>query len=60
MSNFECNLEGPKIEKKVAKNIFGPNFEVDAAVSAALGGRIIGWGEGKFGFNLKPSLKIDL
>ena len=26
MQNFDCNLEGQKIEKKVAKNIFGPNF----------------------------------
>ena len=39
MSNLECNLEGQKIEKKVAKNIFGPNF------GAALRS-VRAWGEG--------------
>ena len=39
MQNFECNLEGQKIEKKVAKNIFGPNF------GSALRS-VRAWGEG--------------
>ena len=39
MQNFDCNLEGQKIEKKVAKNIFGPNF------GAALR-YVRSWGEG--------------
>ena len=39
MQNFDCNLERQKIEKKVAKNIFGPNF------GAALR-YVRSWGEG--------------
>ena len=56
MQILECKLEGQKIEKKGFK-IFLPAI---FAVSAALGGRIIGWGEGKFGLNFKPGLKIGL
>ena len=56
MQNFECNLEGQKIEKKGCK-IFFPAI---LAVCATLGGRILGWGEGKFGQNFKPVLKIGL
>ena len=41
MQTFDCNLEGQKIEKKNF-NIFFPAI---FTVSAALGGRIIGWGE---------------
>ena len=36
---LECKLEGQKIEKKVAKNVFGPNF------GAALR-YVRSWGEG--------------
>ena len=56
MQNLDCNLEGQKNRKK--KLIFF--FPAIFAVSAALGGRIIGWGKGKFGFNFKPGLKIGL
>ena len=56
MPNFDCNLEGQKIEKKGAKKFFPAIF----AVSAVLGGRIIGWKEGKLGLNFKPGLKIGL
>ena len=60
MQNLECNLEGQKIDKKTPKNFFSCDFGVAAAVRAGLGGRIIGWGEGKFGLNFKPGLKIGL
>ena len=39
MQVLECKLEGQKIEKKVAKNVFGPNF------GAALR-YVRSWGEG--------------
>ena len=39
MQILECKLEGQKIEKKVAKNVFGPNF------GAALR-YVRSWGEG--------------
>ena len=39
MQSLKCNLEGQKLEKKVAKNIFGPNF------GAALR-YVRPWGEG--------------
>ena len=45
MQNFECNLEGQKIETNSGKTRAVIVFGADAAVSAALGGRIIGWGE---------------
>ena len=45
MSNLECNLEGPKIEKNSSKTRDVIIFWVDAAVCTGLGGRIIGWGE---------------
>ena len=48
MQNFDCNLERQKIVKKGPKNNPDLNFRVGAAVCAGLGGRIIGWGEGKF------------
>ena len=56
MLNFECNLERQKIEKKGSKNF----FPAILAACAVLGGRIIGWGEGKFGQSFKPGLKIGL
>ena len=56
MSKLECNLEGQKIEKRSFKIFFPAIF----AVSAALGGRILGWGEGNLGLNFKPGLKIGL
>ena len=56
MQILECKSEGQKIENKSFKFFFPAIF----AVSAALGGRIIGWGEGKFGLNFKPGLKIGL
>ena len=37
-----------------------PDLPLGVAVCAGLGGRIIGWGEGKFGLNFKPGLQIGL
>ena len=39
MQILECKLEGQKIEKKVAKNVFGPNFGVALRY-------VRSWGEG--------------
>ena len=39
MQSLECNLVRQKIEKKVAKNIFGPNF-------GAASRSVRPWGEG--------------
>ena len=54
MQNLECKLERLKT-KKEGCNFFFPAI---LAVCAALGGRIIGWGEGKFGQSFKPGLKM--
>ena len=48
--------KGKKFEKKVSS----PDHPLGFAVYAGLGGRIIGWAEGKFGLNFKPGLKIGL
>ena len=60
MQILDCKLEGQKIEKNSGKTRAVIVFGADAAVCAALGGRIIGWGESKFGLNFKPGLKIGL
>ena len=60
MQILECKLEGQKIEKKKLLNFFSCDFPAIFAVSAALGGRIIGWGEACLSLNFKPYLKIGL
>ena len=60
---FRCKISNAtwkgKKSKKMRKNNLDLTFEADFAVRAGLGGRIIGWGEGKFGQSFKPGLKID-
>ena len=65
---FRCKFwsatwKGNKSKKIAARQ--GPSsflliFPLAAAVRAGLGGRILGWGEGKLGLNFKPGLKIGL
>ena len=59
-ANFRVQLGKAKNRNKRPKKFLVCDFGVAAAVCAALGGRIIGWGEGKFGLNFKPGLKIGL
>ena len=49
-----------KNRKNGPKIILSTFLEVDAAVRAGLGGRIIGWGEACLGLNFKPYLKVGL
>ena len=58
---FRCKIlnatwKGKKSKKRANKRP-GSNF---AAVRAGLGGRILGWGEGKLGQSFKPGLKIGI
>ena len=57
---FRVQLGRAKNRKKIATSGLGDFFWMLFAVCAGLGGRIIGWGEGKFGLNFKPGLKIGL
>ena len=59
-AKFRVRVGRVKNRKKSANKRRGRFFKRDLAVRASLGGRIIGWGESKFGLNFKPGLKIGL
>ena len=59
-ANFRVQVGRAKNRKKSANVRIIPDHPLGFPVCAALGGRIIGWGEGKFGLNFKPGLKIGL
>ena len=57
---FWLQFGGAKNRKKCPKRGAGGFIRAGLAVRAALGGRIIGWGEAYLSLNFKPDIKIGL